>query len=146
MKVLLMGAVALTLAAGKAVAQPASDYTMQNKCVVANSLCFIVRAPAADLSATKRVDLMNDRLAYILGYERLTPDNIRVREQASGHAIYVGNSLLIDVTSNDAAADKTTTKALAHEWVSRLRAALPQARPTMYSGYAAPNSRREAKR
>ena len=96
---------------------------------MANKLCFVVRAPAADMPSTKRVDLMNDRLARILGYENLSPDNIRVETVNHEDAIFVGNEMLIDVTKNDAKADHTTRKALAREWVARLRAALPQARP-----------------
>lgn len=144
MKAFLVGATALALASVGASAQ--QKYTMQDKCVVANQLCFIVRAPAGDLSSHKRVDLMNDRLAYILGYERLNPSNITIHKINNQRAIYVGRSLLIDVTHNDAKSDGTTTKALSRQWLSRLRAALPQARPTMYSGYPERGTRREARR
>lgn len=106
-----------------------NDYSLSYKCVVANQLCFVVRAPAGDLSPTKRVDTVNDRLAYILGNEPLHPDDIRIHYVNREPTIFVGNKMLVDVTPADAQADRTTTRELAKKWVARLQSALPQARP-----------------
>lgn len=132
MKGLLPAIAAVTLVACSGLARAASvqnDYSLSYKCVVANKLCFVVRAPAGNMSPTKRVDTVNDRLAYILGNEPLNPNDIRIRHMNNDPAIFVGDRLLVDVTAADAEADRTTTNGLARVWVSRLRSALPQARP-----------------
>lgn len=129
---LFLGLAALALAASAALAQvspPPGGYTIQNKCVVANELCFVVRVGAGGLDATQRVDKLNERLAYILGYERLAPGNIYIRTVNGAPTIYVGRSELFTVTVADAEANGTTPAALAQNWLANLRRALPQARP-----------------
>lgn len=132
MKKVLMGLAVLALAASAAKAQvepPPGGYTMQYKCVIANELCFLVRVGAGGMDATQRVDKLNERLAYILGYERLAPGNIYIRNVNGAPTIYVGRSELFSVTSADAEANGTTPQALAQNWLANLRRALPQARP-----------------
>ncbi len=132
MKKFLTGLAALALATSAATAQvepPPGGYTMQYKCVVANELCFVVRVGAGGLDATQRVDRLNERLAYILGYERLAPGNIYIRNVNGSPTIYVGRSELFTVTNADAEANGTTPAALAQNWLANLRHALPQARP-----------------
>ena len=128
MKKILVGVAALALAATGAKAQP-QQYTMQYKNVIANELVFIVRVGAGGLSATERVDRLNERLAYILGYERLSPGNVYIQTEAGMPTIYVGRSRLFTVTPADAEAVGASPGTLAQIWLANLRRALPQARP-----------------
>src|SRR6266699_2753727 len=57
---------------------PAGAFTMTQKCVIANELCFVSRASAGGFTPEQRIDRVNERLAYILGYENLRPGNIRM--------------------------------------------------------------------
>ncbi len=109
----------------------AGVFTTSEKMIVANQLIGIVRVPAGGLTADKRVDRINERLAYILGYERLTPDNIyAVQEKYGEMSIMVGDRLLVRVTAGqDARANAATVSELTREWLSRAKAIVPQARP-----------------
>jgi hypothetical protein len=132
-KKLLLAAVALAALVGTAKAQvveaPPGGWTTSYKCVIANELCFILRVGAGGLSATQRIDQVNERLAYILGYERLTPGNTFIVEADGRVFIFVGRSLLVEVTPEDAQANGTTPLTLAEFWTANLQRALPQARP-----------------
>jgi hypothetical protein len=109
---------------------PASAFTMAQRCVIANADCFVMRAPAGGMTAEQRLDRVNERLAYILGYESLRPSNIRAQRQGAAVDIRVGKSLLTTVTPADARANGTrNVMGLARVWLRNLRAALPQARP-----------------
>jgi hypothetical protein len=110
---------------------PARAYTMAQQCVIANTLCFPLRASASGMTPERRIDQVNDRLAFILGYEVLQPENIRTRPTTGGEVeIWVGRSLLATVTWADARANGTPSpQAVARIWASNLRGALPQARP-----------------
>src|SRR5260221_5342735 len=78
---------------------PAGAFTMTQKCVIANELCFVTRASAGGISPEQRLNRVNERLAYILGYENLRPNNIRMVAMANGaQEIRVGKSLLVTVT------------------------------------------------
>src|SRR6266542_3126186 len=57
---------------------PAGAFTMTQKCVIANQLCFVTRVAAGGMTAEDRLNRVNERLAYILGYESLRPNNIRM--------------------------------------------------------------------
>lgn len=133
MKKLVLAAVAVAALAGVAKAQvvepPAGGWTTSYKCVIANELCFVLRVDAGGLTATQRIDQVNDRLAYILGYERLAPGNIYVQQSKGRVFIYVGRSVLVEVTPDDAKANGTTPQTLASFWLANLQRALPQARP-----------------
>jgi hypothetical protein len=73
------------------------------------------------------VGRLNDRLAYILGYENLTPRNIHVVKRREFGDIYVGASHLFSATPADARANGApSTVALAQRWAARLRKVLPQ--------------------
>jgi hypothetical protein len=119
---------------------PAGAFTMAQKCVVANELCFVSRAGAGGMTPEQRIDRVNERLAYILGYENLRPGNIRMADMPGGGVeIRVGRSLLTTVTRADARANGARNPAtLGRIWLRNLRAALPQARPL--SRLAAVNS------
>lgn len=110
---------------------PAGAFTMTQKCVIANELCFVARVSAGGMTAEERIDRVNERLAYILGYENLRPSNIRMVGMPGGSvAINVGNSLLTTVTRADARANGARNpRTLANIWVRNLREAMPQARP-----------------
>jgi hypothetical protein len=110
---------------------PAGAFTMTQKCVIANELCFVSRAGAGGMTAEQRIDRVNERLAYILGYESLRPNNIRMVAMPGGaEQIRVGRSLLTTVTRADARANGARNPAtLGRIWLRNLRDALPQARP-----------------
>src|SRR5437879_5307576 len=92
-------------------------YTMAQRCGIANEDCFIMRASAAGMSPEQRLDRVNERLAYILGYENLRPGNIRVVDRGRESDILVGRSLLTTVTPQDARANGTrNVRGLARVW------------------------------
>ena len=124
---ILLGAVVLLVAFGSL----AGAFTMSEKVVVANQLVAIARVPAGGFTADQRINRVNERLAYILGYEPLAPRDIYAIPARGGTmAIMVGNRLLITVTSRDAEANNTTVAGLTRTWLRNAREALPQARPT----------------
>lgn len=105
-------------------------FTMAERVVVANELIAIARVPAGGLTPDERIDEINDRLAYIIGFERLSPDNISAIIAPGGsRAIMVGRSLLMTVTPADARANGTTVAGLTREWLQNIREILPEARP-----------------
>jgi hypothetical protein len=104
---------------------------MSQRCVIANEDCFVMRVPAGGLTAEQRLDRVNERLAYILGYESLRPNTIRLAKSGEAVKIMVGQSLLTTVTPADARANGTRdVMGLARFWQRNLREALPEARPT----------------
>jgi hypothetical protein len=108
----------------------AGAFTMTQKCVIANELCFVSRASAGGMTPEQRIDRVNERLAYILGYENLRPNNIRMIAMGPEIQIRVGRSLLTTVTRADARANGARNpRTLANIWVRNLRDAMPQARP-----------------
>ena len=118
---------ALVLATGVV----ANAFTMPEKVVVADKLVLVARAPAGGLTAEERIAAMNDRLAPILGFEILTPENIRLARSNGELGIFVGDKLLTTVTAYDARANGTTVPSLAHVWLNNARSAIPWARPCM---------------
>ena len=124
---LIILTVAVTVSA---LASLACAFTMSEKVVVANELIAIARTPAGGFSAQERIDRINERLAYILGYEPLAPRDIYTVRRGGSMAIIVGDRLLMTVTPNDARANNTTVSALASVWLRQARMAIPQARPT----------------
>jgi hypothetical protein len=109
---------------------PAGAFTMTQKCVIANELCFVSRASAGGFNPEQRIDRVNERLAYILGYENLRPGNVRLVSAGPDVQIRVGRSLLVTVTRADARANGARRpESLARVWLRNLRDALPQARP-----------------
>ena len=110
---------------------PAGAFDMTQKCVIANELCFVSRVGAGGMTAQQRIDRVNERLAYILGYENLRPNNIRMVSMANGNtSINVGRSMLVTVTRADARANGARNpRTLARVWLRNLRDAMPSARP-----------------
>lgn len=104
-------------------------FTTSEKIIVANQIVAIARVPAGGFSADQRIDKVNDRLAFILGNERLDAGSIRVVKQRGENAIVVGNRLLFTVTAADAKANHTTVNGLTRVWLKAARTAIPQARP-----------------
>src|SRR2546423_1815300 len=49
--------------------RPASEFTTAQKCIIANEVCFMMRAGVTGQSPEQRIDRVNEQLAYILGYE-----------------------------------------------------------------------------
>lgn len=107
----------------------AGAFTMMEKVVVANDLVAIARVPAGGFSAQERIDQVNDRLAYIYGYEPLNPESIRAVVSGPNRVIMVGNTPLITVTQRDAEANNSTVVGLTRVWVQQARETLPLARP-----------------
>lgn len=113
-----------------ASAVASNAFTMSQKVVVATDLVLIARAPVGNMSADDRINVMNERLAYILGYEKLAPRYITLRSAPGGEkAIFVGHSLLTTVTKADARANGTTVPILSKIWLRNARMSLPEARP-----------------
>lgn len=108
----------------------AGAFTMSEKVVVANELVAIVRVPAGGLTADERIDRVNERLAYILGFEPINPSSIRAVPLGNSRMIMIGDSLLMTVTPRDAEANNTTVAGLTRVWVQQAREAIPFARPT----------------
>ncbi len=110
---------------------PAGAFTMTQKCVIANELCFVTRTNAGGMTAEERLNRVNERLAYILGYENLRPGNVRLVSMPNGaQEIRVGRSLLVTVTRADARANGARNpRTLGRLWLRNLRDALPAARP-----------------
>lgn len=109
----------------------AGAFTMSEKVVVANELIAIARVPAGGMTADQRINRVNERLAYILGYEPLAPRDINAVQSRGGTmSIVIGNRLFLTVTSADAMANNTTVRGLTRDWLMRTREAVPQARPT----------------
>jgi hypothetical protein len=103
---------------------------MAQRCVIANEDCFIMRASSGGMTPERRLDRVNERLAYILGYENLRSSNIRLAQNGDSFDIVVGRSLLTTVTPADARANGTrNVRGLAGVWLRNLRHAMPQARP-----------------
>lgn len=126
---------------------PAGAFTMTQKCVIANELCFVARVGAGGMTAEQRIDRVNERLAYILGYENLRPNNIRMVSMPGGGGveIRVGRSLLTTVTRADARANGARNpRTLGNIWLRNLRDALPEARPMVVA--SAGRSTRVARR
>lgn len=112
---------------------PAGAFTMAQRCVIANEDVFVMRVAAGGMTAEQRLDAVNDRLAYILGYEPLRPEAIRLQREGEIVKIIVGKSLLTTVTLADARANGTRdVMGLARVWQRNLQAALPEARPSPY--------------
>jgi hypothetical protein len=124
---LILAATLLPVLAGG----PAHSFTMSQRCVIANEDCFVMRVPAGGMTAEQRLDRVNERLAYILGYESLRPNTVRLAKMGESVQIMVGRSLLTTVTLADARANGTRdVMGLARLWQRNLREALPEARPT----------------
>lgn len=129
MKRVLLTALAGLIILG-AFASSMSAFTMAEKVVVANELIAVARVPAGGFSAQERIDRVNDRLAYALGFEPLHPGAIYSVSTRGGNVIMIGKTPLITVTTADARANGTTPDALTRVWLRNAREALPWARPT----------------
>ncbi len=112
-----------------ALASTAGAFTTSEKVIVANQLVAIARVPAGGFTADQRIDRVNERLAYILGYEPLHPRNIYLVRRGTDRIIMVGNRPLLTVTRRDARANGTTVDRLSRYWLQRAREVIPQARP-----------------
>jgi hypothetical protein len=104
-------------------------FTTSEKVVVANDLIAVARVPAGGMTADQRIGTVNDRLAYIIGYEPLKPSAIRISQCNGQTVIIVGRTTLITVTREDAQANHTTINKLAQEWLKTARVAIPESRP-----------------
>ncbi len=129
MKRLMVTAVIATVMIG-AFASLAGAFTMSEKIVVANELIAIARVGAGGYTADERIDRVNERLAYILGFEPLDPGSIYAVRDGRSRVIMVGDTQLITVTPADARANGMSVSELTNIWLRNAREVLPQARPT----------------
>lgn len=113
-----------------AFASLAGAFTMSEKIVVANELIAIARVGAGGYTADERIDRVNERLAYILGFEPLDPGSIYAVRDGRSRVIMVGDTQLITVTPADARANGMSVSELTNIWLRNAREVLPQARPT----------------
>ena len=128
MKKLLI-TLALSVAILSLMVGMAAAFTTSEKIIVANQLVAIARVPSGGFTADQRIGIVNERLAYILGYEPLGRADIYAVTRRGYTAIMVGKKLLVTVTSRDAAANNTTVSKLTSVWLERARMAIPEARP-----------------
>ena len=129
MKRLMVTAVIATVMIG-AFASLAGAFTMSEKIIVANELIAIARVGAGGYTADERIDRVNERLAYILGFEPLDPGSIYAVRDGRSRVIMVGDTQLITVTPADARANGMSVSELTNIWLRNAREVLPQARPT----------------
>ncbi len=108
----------------------AGAFTMSEKVVVANELIAVARVGYGDMTAQDRINQVNERLAYILGYEPLNAGSIKAVREGDSMVIMVGRSALITVTPGDARANSMSVSKLTSIWLRNAREALPMARPT----------------
>lgn len=110
---------------GLGICRPTAAHsaTMEQRCVISNQDCFVLRTQSGHESAIQRMERVNDRLAYILGCENLK--TVYTREDNKGDTcIYVGRSLLVTVTPRDAASTGAMSpEVLANRWVKNLKQA-----------------------
>jgi|GEM_PF-938278 hypothetical protein len=120
--VLLMGSISLSYA-----------YNPNDGIVaVGGETLLVLRAPVGNMSIRQRVNAVQDRLVTILGAPKLgMADIVKVKLPDGEYKIDVHHELLVTVTKEDAAANKTTTSKLAGIWLEKLRKVLPEinARP-----------------
>lgn len=93
-----------------------------------NEVVLRIRAAAAGQTVEQRREAVRLRLVQAYATERMSPENITLRQVPGGWAIYVGQQLIITVTPQDGQANRTTADALAQTWLARLRDLLPRCR------------------
>jgi hypothetical protein len=94
---------------------------------VGGETVLVLHAASGGMTIKQRVDAVQERLVTILSAPRLGMRDI-VKEPLKGNAyqITVKGHLLVTVTAQDAAVNKTTTRKLADIWLEHLRKVLPQ--------------------
>ena len=99
-------------------------FTMDQKVVVMSQLIAVARTSAGGISADERIGQINGRLTTLLPYDGAVR-NIRLGQSNGETAIFVGDSLLMTVTSQDAKANDVSVNQLSHQWLRNARQALP---------------------
>ena len=134
--VLVGVAFAALLAAGVAfsravVAYRAGEYNGMStgEVLVGEEVVFSIRTSAGGHPALDRARIIAERLRTVPSAD-FVPDRVAVKAVKGDRALYVGESLIVTVTSSEAAAHATTPQALAVVWEDSLKRALGLAKPT----------------
>ena len=105
----------------------AQQNSNQGIVAVGGETVLVLRAASSGMSIKQRVDAVQERLVTILSAPKLGMSDI-VKQPLKGNTyqITVKGHLLVTVTTQDAAVNKTTTRKLADIWLEHLRKVLPQ--------------------
>lgn len=99
---------------------------------VGGETVLVLRAAVGNMSVRQRANAVQDRLVTILGAPKIgMADIVQVKLPDGEYKITVHHELLVTVTKEDAAINKTTTSKLAKIWTEKLRKVIPElnARP-----------------
>ncbi len=122
--------VAAAVAASFLAAFPAASVEAQVEPVVVNSsLVLRVRTPAAGWQTIERRILLDQRMVHILSYEDTFNPDVRIGSVRGKPTIYVGDTKLVTIYPQDAAANNTTMEGLARVWADRAVATIRRTAP-----------------
>ena len=105
-----------------AVTASAQDYV---NIVVANGVVARIRTGGSYGSIYDRETRINQRIVVALSKEDMFPPKMRVYQSSGLWTVAVGDTMLIEVYSQDAAGAGTDTKTLAYQWKENFAARLP---------------------
>ncbi len=131
MKVLWLGLVSMVVLIG-ALSVSYADNPNDGIVAVGGETVLVLRAAVGNMSIRQRANAVQDRLVTILGAPKLgMADIVKVKLPDGEYKINVHHELLVTVTKEDAAVNKTSTSKLARIWTEKLRKVLPElnARP-----------------
>lgn len=89
---------------------------------------FSIKAQCGGKTPDQRVNDVEARLIDVLGETSIKDKDVIVKKDKLATKIYVKNHYLVDVTAEDAKANKTTVEKLARTW----RAAIAKQLPSMH--------------
>ena len=106
-------------------------YAQESVWSVAGQQVLRLHATVRGVSPAKRVEALDERLNNILSRlgGKLGAEDIVLRKARGTYSILVHKELLVTVTAEDAAANKTKPELLAKTWLSNLRKTIPQVVP-----------------
>ncbi len=131
MKVVWLGIVSMVVLIG-AMSASYADNPNDGIVAVGGETVLVLRAAVGNMSIRQRANDVQDRLVTILSAPKLgMADIVKVKLPDGEYRINVHHKLLVTVTKEDAAVNKTTTSKLARIWTEKLRKVLPElnARP-----------------
>jgi hypothetical protein len=91
--------------------------------LVGEEVVFVLLTSAGGHDSLDRARIVAERLQNVKEVD-LVPDRVEIQEVKGGQAVYVGDSLVVTITTSEAAAHASTPPILAAVWQDRLRRAL----------------------
>jgi len=128
MKKYLLGALALVLISTFALVAIAQEWD-PGEVSVSNYIPLRIRTSPQGMTILERAVLIQQRIVEALSYEDVEPANIYTVVRNQQIVIMAGNTMLVTVDQDTAAANGTTPEILAQIWLANLRTALPAAKP-----------------